>query len=384
MIKRFKSSRIVLPDGLLDGFVYVQNGSITAVTTENLPCDQTVDAGDNYLSPGFVDLHVHGGVGFDFGTCDAAEAAKAADYHLSHGTTTLLPTLAAAPLEDMAAAVERLKGCAALTRAHIPGVHLEGPYFSPAQCGAQNTAFITAPIEKDYAALLEKHGDFIKRWSYAPERDENGAFCKTLAANGILPAAGHTDALFADMQTAFENGCKLITHLYSCTSTVTREKGYRRLGVIEYAYLNDAVTAEIIADGAHLPAELIRMIVKIKGRDKVALVTDALSAAGLEATTGELSGVPYIVEDGVCKLTDRSAFAGSIATGDRLIRTCVQKAGFPVTDSVYMAATVPADLLSLQTGRIQVGYAADLVIFDEDIRIHAVYVNGENCEKFVP
>ncbi len=377
MIKRFQSSRIVLPDGLFDGFVYVQNGSITAVTAEDLPCDQTVDVGDNYLSPGFVDLHVHGGVGHDFGTCDAAGAAKAADYHLSHGTTTLLPTLAAAPIEDMAAAVERLKGCAALTRAHIPGVHLEGPYFSPAQCGAQNTAFITAPIEKDYAALLEKHGDFIKRWSYAPERDENGAFCKALAACGVLPAAGHPDAVAEDMQTAFENGCKLITHLYSCTSTVTREKGYRRLGVIEYAYLNDAVTAEIIADGAHLPPDLIRMIVKIKGRDRVALVTDALSAAGLDATTGQLNGVPYIVEDCVCKLIDRSAFAGSIATTDRLIRICVQKAGFSVVGSVYMASTVPAQLLSLQTGRIRVGYAADLVVFDDDIQMQAVYVNGE-------
>lgn len=375
MSKRFKSSRIVLEGGLLDGYVYVENGKIIGVTAKDLPCEQTVDCGDAYLAPGFVELHAHGGAGYDFGHCDAKGAGKAAAFHLAHGTTTLLATLAAAPMADMQAAIERLCKC---TAENLHGIHLEGPYFSPAQCGAQNTAFITAPIEEEYTPLLDTYGAYIKRWSYAPERDTNGAFCRALTAHGVIPSAGHTDAVASDMQTAVANGCKLITHLYSCTSTVTREKGYRRLGVIEYAYLNDDVTAEIIADGAHLPPELIRMIVKIKGREKVCLTTDALSAAGLDATAGELNGVQYIVEDGVCKLPDRSAFAGSIATSDRLVRTCVKQVDLSVVDSVYMASTVPATLLGVPKGRIQQDFDADLVVFDEDIRVQAVYLQGES------
>lgn len=374
MTERIKSSRIVLADGLLDGYVYMRDGKIAAVTAEDLPCDRTVDWGDCYVSPGFVDLHVHGGAGYDFGSCTAKEADRIAAHHLAHGTTTMLATLAAAPLAEMAAAVERLRNC---TAPNIVGVHMEGPYFSPAQCGAQNTAFITAPQSADYQPFLAANADVVKRWSYAPERDENGAFCKALCRYGVIPSAGHTDAVGADMQAAFANGCRLVTHLYSCTSTVTRQNGYRQLGVIEYAYLTDDITAEIIADGAHLPPDLIRLVVKIKGRERVMLTTDALAVSGSDEMAGEMNGVAYIVEDGVCKLPDRSAFAGSIATADRLVRTCVQDAALPLVDSVYMAATVPAAVLGLKKGLLAVGYDADLVVFDENIVVNAVYIKGK-------
>ena len=131
-----------------------------------------------------------------------------------------------------------------------------------------------------------------------------------------------------------KEGCNLVTHLYSCTSTVTRDHGFRHLGIIETAYLLPDMDVEIIADGRHLPPELIRMILRIKGREHVAMVTDCLPAAGLEQKEGIMSGTPYIVEDGVCKLPDRSAFAGSIATMDRLVRVAVQECGCSVSDAV--------------------------------------------------
>lgn len=381
---RLKSRRIVLADRLFDGFIYVANGTITDVTEQDLPFDKEYDFGEQYLAPGFIDLHVHGGAGYDFGSCTAEEAAEAASYHLAHGTTTMLPTLAAAPMADMIRALERLKPwiknvCAedSAVGPHIPGVHFEGPYFSPNQCGAQNSAFLSEPRPEEYLEVLKKYRDLIKRWSYAPERDLQGSFCKALTEYEILASAGHTDAVYEDMQTAFTNGCRLVTHLYSCTSTITRKQGYRQLGVIESAYLNPDMYVELIADGAHLPPELIRMIVHIKGREHVALVTDALSAAGAGAERGELNGVPYIVEDGVCKLPDRSAFAGSIATTDRLVRTCVQKVGLSVVDSVYMASSVPGELLREKRGRIEAGYSADLVVLDEELQVQKVFVLGE-------
>lgn len=379
MITRFKSKKIIQHDRIFDGYVYTNEGKITAVTAAKLPYDVEEDLGDNYLAPGFIDLHVHGAMGIDFGNCDAKSAATAIDYHLSHGTTTILPTFAASSNKNTLLALESLNECikSGLAHANVPGVHLEGPYFSLNQCGAQNPENITAPIKEDYEYIIKEYSDIVKRWSYAPERDEGEEFCKAVTKAGIIASAGHTDAEFADMERAYQNGCSLITHLYSCTSTVVRKNAYRHAGVNEFAFYNDGIFAEIIADGAHLPPELIKLVYKIKGKDKIALITDALSVCGVDKKSGNLNGIDYIVEDGVCKLADRSSFAGSIATTDRLVYTCVKKAGLSLIDSVYMATAVPAKILNVSKGMIKERYDADLVAFDDDINIKAVYVDGK-------
>ena len=180
------------------------------------------------------------------------------------------------------------------------------------------------------------------------------------------------------MKAALDNGCRLVTHLYSCTSTVTRKQGFRSLGVIESTFLEDGIVAEIIADGKHLPPELIRMIYKIKGADGIIAVTDSLSLAGTSVKSGRMSLTDFIIEDGVCKLLDRSAFAGSIATADRLVRVLTKEAGIPLCEAVKMVSENPAKMMSLSTkGAIGEGMDADLVVFDSNINVKAVFVMGQ-------
>jgi N-acetylglucosamine-6-phosphate deacetylase len=180
------------------------------------------------------------------------------------------------------------------------------------------------------------------------------------------------------MKVAIDAGCHLVTHLYSCTSTVTRKQGLRSLGVIESTFLEDGLVAEIIADGKHLPPELIRMIYKIKGPDGIIAVTDSLSLAGTDVKTGRMSSTDFIIEDGVCKLLDRSAFAGSIATADLLLRVLTKEAEIPLCEAVKLLSKNPARVMGLDTkGELNAGMDADIVIFDEDINVKGVIVGGE-------
>ncbi len=379
MITRIKSERIIVKDKMVEGYVYFDEKGIIDVSSAELPFDKEFDYSDKIVSPGFIDTHVHGGVDVDFYLGSPEEIAKAADYHLSHGTTTIFPTCSAVSYEAMDNFLKNLRVCidGKKSQTNIPGAHLEGPYFAPEMCGGQNPADITAPKKDEYTKLVEDHGDLIIRWSYAPERDENAEFCKYIVDKGIVASMGHSAAKQKDCELAFENGCKLVTHLYSCTSTITREQGYRILGIIESAYLNDDMNVELIADGKHLPPDLIKMIYKIKGDDRIILCTDALKASGSSVTESNEYGVGYIVEDGVCKLPDRSAFAGSIATTDRLIRVCVKEVGIDLVSAVKMLTENPAKFYGINAGALEKGKKSDIVVFDDDINISKIFVDGK-------
>lgn len=376
---KIKSDRIILQDGYFDGYVYVNGDKIACVSKENMPAECEYDATGCYVSAGFIDMHTHGGGGNPF-EGSVEQIIDGCNFHLAHGTTTICPTVSAAPLADMARSVQNIKAAMADGRVQgtIPGAHLEGPYLSRRQSGAQCADFITPPCEREYLPLLEEYGDVIARWSYAPENDEGQRFARALAKYGVLAAAGHTDAIYDELKPAMQEGCRLITHLYSCTSTVTRDHGFRRLGVIETAFLEDEMDVEIICDGKHLPPELIRLIYKIKGAEHIALITDSLALAGTDLTHGFMQSTEFIIEDGVCKLMDRSAFAGSIATADRLVRVAVKEAGIPLIDAVRMITSTPARIMDLaQKGSIAPCMDADLVVFDGDICIKQVFAKGK-------
>ncbi|MBQ7343394.1 MAG: N-acetylglucosamine-6-phosphate deacetylase [Clostridia bacterium] len=380
-MKRIKSNNIITDGKILGGYVYCEDGKITAVTSEELPYDEEIDAGDDYVSAGFIDPHTHGGGGYPFeGTVD--DIVGGVNFHLTHGTTSICPTISAAPIEDMRRSVANVKAAMSDERvkANIIGAHLEGPYLSLAQTGAQAGACITFPIEKDYISIVEEYPGVVARWTYAPENDEDGRFASYMHKAGIVTSAGHTNATYADMKAALEGGCQLVTHLYSCTSTVTRKQGFRSLGVIESTFLEDGLVAEIIADGKHLPPELIRMIYKIKGPDGIIAVTDSLSLAGTDVRTGRMSSTDFIIEDGVCKLLDRSAFAGSIATADVLLRVLTKEAEIPLCEAVKLLTKNPARVMGLDSkGEIKAGKDADIVIFDADINVKNVFVGGEKA-----
>ncbi len=377
MITRIKSERIIKENGIFPGYVYWEAGRITAVTEKELPYDTEYDVGNLYVSPGFIDMHTHGGAGFDFinGERDILEGSS---FHLSHGTTSICPTISAAPFDAMAKAAKAISNVmkSGKAKVNILGAHMEGPYLSKEQCGAQSTEFITPPDPADYVPLIERYGDAIARWSYAPEQDEGGVFCAFLKKHNIVASAGHTNAVYSEMQQGMEQGLSLVTHLYSCTSTITRDHGFRRLGVIETAYLCDDLYVEIIADGKHLPPDLIRLILKVKGTDRVALITDSLSITGTSAKTGKMVDTEYVIEDGVCKLLDRSAFAGSIATADRLVRVLKDEVGVPLTDAVKMITKVPAEIMHVKKGVLAENFDADILVFDDNIEIQKAWVMG--------
>jgi len=378
-MKRIKSDKIILEDRILDGYIYFKNSKIMDVTSADYPVSEEYDLTGLYVSPGFIDMHTHGGGGNPF-EGSVEDIVNGCNFHLEHGTTSICPTISAAEFESMARSVHNIADAMEDSRVKgtILGAHMEGPYLSPKQAGAQCPDFITPPQEKDYLPLIEEYGDMIIRWSYAPENDADEKFAKTLKKHGIVASAGHTDAIYDDMLRAKENGCNLITHLYSCTSTITRDHGFRRLGVIETAYLCDDIYVEIICDGKHLPPPLIQLIYKIKGADKIALITDSLALAGTTQTHGFMQSTEFIIEDGVCKLMDRSAFAGSIATADRLLRVAVKEAGIALLDAVKMLTQTPAAILGLpHKGSLAPRMDADIAVFDDDMQIKHVFAKGK-------
>ena len=270
-----------------------------------------IDANGNYVAPGFIDIHVHGGAGYDF--MDATETAflEIAMLHAKYGTTAFLPTTLSSSKEEMLKTLEAYESAKEknVGGSQFLGMHLEGPYFAMSQRGAQDPRFIRDPDPAEYREILSRSSS-VKRWSAAPELNGAMEFGRYLRSKNILPAVAHTDAIYEDVVVALENGYTLATHLYSAMSGVTRKNAFRYAGVIESAFLLDEMDVEIIADGVHLPAPLLKLVYKIKGPDRIALITDAMRAAGMppgESMLGSLTnGLKVIVEDGVAKLPDRS------------------------------------------------------------------------------
>jgi N-acetylglucosamine-6-phosphate deacetylase len=343
---------------------------------------KVIDAGGNYIAPGFIDIHTHGAGGHDFmdGTVEAIlEAARA---HMRHGTTSLVPTTLTSSLEDLFKTLDNFKKAREKHDGpELLGLHLEGPYFSMEQRGAQDPRFIKNPNREEYMKILDYSEDII-RWTVAPELEGAMEMGRVLKSRGVLPSIGHSNAIYEDVQRAFENGFTHVTHLYSGMSMVRRINAYRYAGVVESAFLIDDMTVEIIADGKHLPQSLLKLIYKIKGPDRICLVTDSMRAAGMpdgEYILGSLrTGQKVIVEEGVAKLPDRSAFAGSVATANRLVKTMVEIAGVPLIDAVRMITSTPARIIGAagRKGVLAPGKDADIIIFDERINIKTVITRG--------
>jgi len=384
-VLKIHNGKIISPYRIFEGTVIIEGSKIREVVQGNVEVAGAteIDAKGKYISTGFIDIHVHGGGGHDF--MDGSEEAflKIAETHAQYGTTGLMPTTLTSELDELYHTLELYKQANQNNTkgAQFLGMHLEGPYFAMSQRGAQDPRYIRNPDPKEYMEILSRSND-IKRWSAAPELKGAIEFGNHLRSKGILVAMAHTDAIYEEALEAFEAGFTLGTHFYSCMSGVTRRNCFRYAGVIETAYLLDEMDVEIIADGVHLPAPLLKLIYKIKGPDRIALITDSMRAAGMPSGDSILgskhNGLKVLVEDGVAKLPNRTSFAGSVATSDRLVRTMISIADVPLSEAVKMAAQTPANILGLgpSKGSITKGKDADIVIFDQDIQVNTTIVGG--------
>jgi len=384
---KISNGKIITADRIISqGVVLVKNGIIEAIEEGDIEVAEAleIDAQSHYISPGFIDIHVHGGGGHDF--MDGTEEAflEIAKTHVRYGTTAMFPTTLTSEKKDLLHTLDLYEQASRNNKqgAQLLGMHLEGPYFALSQRGAQDPRYIRNPDPQEYKEVIA-YSTSIKRWSAAPELPGAIAFGQYVTSQGILVALAHTDAIYEEVVEAFAQGYTLATHFYSAMSGVTRKNAFRYAGVIESAYLLDDMDVEIIADGVHLPAPLLKLVYKIKGADKTALITDAMRGAGMPEGPSILgskqNGLAVIIEDGVAKLPDRSSFAGSVATADRLIRSMIQMADVPLVDAVKMATGTPARIMAIgeRKGSLAIGKDADIIIFDADIQVQMSMVNGK-------
>ncbi len=381
------NGKIIIPNKIIaNGCILTIDDKIIAISEADVdaPGATIIDAKGQYVSPGFIDIHVHGGGGHDFMDNTVKAFLGIAQLHARYGTTAMFPTTLSCEKDDLLETLTIYEEADKLNTSgsQFVGIHIEGPYFALNQRGAQDPRFIREPDPAEYKEVLSR-SKHIKRWSAAPELKGAIEFGRYIVSKGVLPAIAHTDAIYEDVIEAFNNGYTLATHFYSAMSGVTRQNAYRYAGVIESTYLIDEMDVEIIADGVHLPAPLLKLIYKIKGPGRTALITDAMRAAGMppgDSILGGLkNGTKVIVEDGVAKMPDRNSFAGSVATFDRLVRNMIKMADVPLIDALRMASETPARIMNIsdRKGSLEVGKDADIVIFDEDIQIDTTIINGK-------
>ena len=379
-LTQITNGRILTPQGWLKGGSIIVDGAghIAEISdTEATPdgCTTFVDARGMYIVPGAIEMHVHGGGGRDFmeGTEEAFRTAIEA--HMQHGTTAIYPTLSSSSVPMIMAAAETTERMMREKSTPILGLHLEGPYFNKEQAGGQMMEYITAPRPEDYRMIMSST-HCIKRWDEAPELIGTEDFGRACVANDIMPAIAHTKAEYRDVKRAWDVGFRHATHFYNAMTGFHKVREYKHEGTVESIYAIPDMTVEVICDGIHVPPVILKMVYMFKGVERTALITDALAVAASDSTKAFDPRV--IIEDGVCKLADRSALAGSIATSDRLINVAVTKVGIPMADAVRMSAETPAHIMRVDdhTGMLRKGYDANICIYDLDINLRFVMQKG--------
>ena len=375
----FKNGRLVFPNGVREGLdLLVEDGLITAIRGQAPAMgEEAVDLQGNYLAPGFIDLHIHGAMGYDAMEASAKAFRAICDYHASGGTTSLLLTTATAPIKTIVHVAKEVRAQKSSIK-QIAGIHVEGPFISKAKAGAQRASLMRKPTKKMSAPLLE-HRDVIRRMTIAPELPGAIELIDELRANNVSISGGHSDAWENDAREAYEHGMRNVTHTFNCMSS-TRRRGIDRVaGLLEFAMSEPEIICELIADGHHVSPTLMKMLYRAKGARGICLVTDATAGAGLpDGSKFSLYGAKCITEAGVCLLADRSTLAGSASRMIDLIRTMVTKVGVPLHEAIGMATDTPAFAISLNNkGQLKIGGEADLVVISPELEVLRTFLGGE-------
>lgn len=377
--------RLVLPGRVVDAHaLLLRDGRIEAITpeTEVAQAVERVDVGGAYVTPGLIDLHTHGALQHSF--LDGSEEAFATILaeQARHGVSAVLATTSTAPMQSILAALERTRswlGCGVeRPGARVLGAHVEGPYFAASQAGAQDVANLRSPDDGSVEPLLD-YADVIRILSFAPELPGAIALTRRCVQLDIVAAAGHAEATDADLAACQAWGLRHVIHLWSGQSTTVRDGPWRRPGLLEAALASDGLSAELIADGKHLPPTLLRLAWRALGADRLCLVSDATSGAGLpEGTRFMMGEMTYEVADGVGMMLDRSGFAGSTTFLDGMLRVMTEQVGVPLPEAVRMASLTPARVIGIgaRKGSLEVGKDADLALFEPDLTPRGTVIDG--------
>jgi N-acetylglucosamine-6-phosphate deacetylase len=375
----FRNGRLIFPDRIRDGLELVAcGGKITDIRPQTRASrNEIVDLAGAYLAPGFIDIHLHGAMGRD--TMEASLDAFRAicTFHASGGTTSLLLTTASAPVDAICNVLNAIRD----SRRSLPqilGAHVEGPFISKQKRGAQRADFIQEPSPAAVDQLL-RHLDVIKRITLAPELPGALQAIEKFSKQRVSVSGGHSDAWDEDARAAFARGMRSVTHTFNCMSSARKRGAYRVAGLLEYALSEPRMICELIADGHHVPATLMKLLYRAKRRRGVCLVTDATAGAGLrEGSPFSLNGNECVVAGGVCLLADRSALAGSAARMIDLVRTILRDVDVPLQEAVAMATRTPAGVVGLKSkGQLAVGFDADLVVLSPELEVRKTFVRGE-------
>lgn len=375
-----KNANIIFENEIKMADCQIVGGKIVKITQSDISDSEIIDCENLYLAPGFIDLHVHGGGGYSFMDKDPENIKKAVFAHALHGTTGILPTMLSSPEETLINCADRIAGLAKdFTDSNILGVHFEGPYISPAMSGAQSDDSIF-PVNVNSPLLSVQN---LKMITMAPELTRAHTLARQFAEKSITVAVGHTNATFEETETAFDNGFCDFTHIYNASTSTHKEGAFRVAGAVESALTNDKCTVQVIGDLRHLPLGLVRLIYKCKGADKAYFITDGLEFSAADLAEGETviqaNGVPAVFKNGVMMTGDCSRLAGSASSMDVIFRNAVKQVGIPLTDAVKMASSTPAKVIGIDNrkGYIKENYDADLILFDENLNIKNVMINGK-------
>jgi N-acetylglucosamine-6-phosphate deacetylase len=377
------NGRIIQPDRMVEGqALLVTDGIIAGVTAPTaITTDiEKVDAAGRYISPGLIDIHIHGAEGSSFNEPTIGSFSRIASACLARGITSVLATIATAAIPDLVASLGMVRDWMASPGAGctILGAHLEGPYFAMAQKGAQDPKHIRNPDDGTVDHVLA-FSDIMRIMTFAPELPGAPALAARLAELGVIPALGHSDARDIDVYRAVESGARHAIHLWSGQSSTIREGAWRRPGILEASLASDTLTGEIIADNRHLPPTLMKLAWRCLGPDRLCLISDATSGAGLpEGSSFTMGEMEYVVEGGVGMTLDRISFAGSTTLLNQMVPIVHQEVGIPLVESVRMASLTPARVIGVddRKGSLEPGKDADIAIFNEDFSAWKTMIGG--------
>ncbi len=369
-----KNARLVSAGIEFDGVLMIDGNKIDALLEkepENFS-GKVIDAKGDYVMPGFIDLHCHGRNNCDFSDGDAEKTRTILDHKLEEGVTTMLPTTLTLPEKDLAATLKSVASYDQKTGCKVPGVHLEGPFINPKCLGAQNPDFVRAA---DIEEIKRLNAIFpVKKVTYAVEMPGGAAFAGKLQKLGITPSCTHSAAKYDDFVAAYRSGLRNLSHF--CNQMTALH--HRDIGLVGAGLLHHDVFTEFICDKLHISVPMIRLVFQTKKCDHVILISDAMRAAGMPDGDYTLGGLPVVVKEGAARLREGGALAGSTLLISTALKNIYEITGLPLSEVIKSATSTPAASIGLSgVGKLQAGFAADVVILNKDFVVQTAMVDGE-------